>query len=271
MVYTDAGFAEVNGARVYYEIAGSGPPLVFIHGFSLDTRMWDDQFEHFAGRYRVLRYDLRGFGKSSLPTEAPFSNHDDLRALLDHVRIDRAHVCGLSSGGGITIDFALEHAGRVRSAVLISSALGGHQGGVGSMGPSMMAMSKAAKAGDLVSAKRIWVDSPLFAPARLNPAVAARLRDMVETWSGWQLTNHANTIDPDPLPVDRVADLVAPTLVIVGEQDNEVVQEIAVQIEAEAPNARRVVVPDAGHMTNMEAPEAVNSHIAAFLAAAEDA
>lgn len=64
----DTGFADINGTHLYYEIAGSGPSLVFIHGFTLDNRMWDDQFEVFAQHYRVLRYDARGFGKSALPT-----------------------------------------------------------------------------------------------------------------------------------------------------------------------------------------------------------
>src|SRR5688572_28623774 len=106
---TETGFAEINGARIHYEVAGDGPPLVFLHAYTLDCRMWDDQFEHFTDRYRVVRYDTRGFGRSDVPTEAPYSNHEDLRLLLDHLDIDRAHVCGLSSGGGIAIDFTLAH------------------------------------------------------------------------------------------------------------------------------------------------------------------
>jgi pimeloyl-ACP methyl ester carboxylesterase len=68
---TQQGFADVNGARLYFEMAGSGHPVVLIHGFTLDTRMWNDQFEVFAQPYQVLRYDLRGFGQSALPTTEP--------------------------------------------------------------------------------------------------------------------------------------------------------------------------------------------------------
>ena len=95
--------------RLYYEVAGSGHPLVLIHGFTLDTRMWDDQFETFAREYQVVRYDRRGFGKSSLPVDEDYAHADDLAALLEHLGIDRAYVLGLSGGGASAIDFALTY------------------------------------------------------------------------------------------------------------------------------------------------------------------
>ena len=77
------GFAEVNGTRRYYEIAGAGRPLVLIHGSTLDTRMWDDQFDIFAQHYQVVRYDVRGFGQSALPTDEPYARPNDLKSLLE--------------------------------------------------------------------------------------------------------------------------------------------------------------------------------------------
>src|SRR6185436_13829592 len=94
---TDSGFAAINGGRLYWEAAGEGEPLVFIHGFTLDTRMWDDQWDVFAARYRVIRYDVRGFGQSTVP-DGPFSHQDDLRALMDYLGVDRFHLVGLSMG-----------------------------------------------------------------------------------------------------------------------------------------------------------------------------
>jgi 3-oxoadipate enol-lactonase len=263
---TETGFADVNGAKIYYEVAGDGPPLVFVHGYALDRRMWDDQFEFFATRYRTVRYDLRGFGRSHVPTAAPFSNHDDLRCLFDLLGIERAHVCGLSMGGGVTIDLALEYPDRVRSVIVIASALGGFDVDFGPMIPAMIAMQTAGRDGNLAEAKRIWIGSPLFAPANRDAAVARRLGEMVDDWSGWQMTNQANHLDPDPPPAERLGQLSVPALVINGGLDNEGVQAVAVEIEAKAPNARRVVVPGVGHMANMEAPEAVNDLIASFLA-----
>jgi pimeloyl-ACP methyl ester carboxylesterase len=129
----------------------------------------------------------------------------------------------------------------------------------------MVAMGAAGSRGDVKEAKRIWLGSPLFESANANPAIARRLDEMVGDWSGWQLMNQANHVDPDPLPAHRLDQLSVPALVIVGELDNEGIQEVAREIEAKAPNARRVVVPGAGHMTNMEAPEAVNDLMAGFL------
>lgn len=103
------GFADVNGTRLYYELAGAGHPLVLSHGFTLDTRMWDDQFAVFAQRYQVLWYDLRGFGKSAVPTDAPYTHPDDLHALMAHLGIAHAYIIGLSLGGAVAVDFAVTY------------------------------------------------------------------------------------------------------------------------------------------------------------------
>lgn len=253
-------------AGIYYEVAGDGPSLVLVHGYSVDRRMWDDQFGVFARSHRTVRYDVRGFGLSDVPTAVPFSNHEDLRLLLDVLGIERAHVCGVSMGGGIAFDLAVEHPERVLSVIGIGTALGGTEVDYGSMTEAMIAMHEAAGRGDLAEAKRIWVASPLFETARRDPVVAQRLGEMVQDWSGWQLTNHANHVDPDPPPAERLDQLTVPVLLVNGDLDNEGVKGVAVEIEAGAPNARRAVVPGAGHMANMEAPEAVNALIASFLA-----
>src|SRR5690242_18617682 len=118
------GFAAVNGSRLYYESAGTGPPLVLLHGFTLDTRMWDDQFEAFARQYRVIRYDLRGFGRSAVPTES-YSHAEDLHALLGHLETEAAYVAGLSMGGAVALDYALAYPQAVRGLILIDAVVGG--------------------------------------------------------------------------------------------------------------------------------------------------
>jgi len=104
-----AGFAEVNGTSLFYEVAGTGNTLVLIHGFGVDSRMWDDQFETLAQYYRVLRYDARGFGRSALPTSSGYTHQTDLKALLEHLEIASANILGLSMGGGVAINFALAY------------------------------------------------------------------------------------------------------------------------------------------------------------------
>ncbi len=102
-------FVETDGARLYVETAGSGFPLVLVHGFSLDTRMWDDQFEHLAQDYHVIRYDMRGFGQSSLPTQESYPHGEDLHALLVHLSVEAAYLVGQSMGGECVVDFALTY------------------------------------------------------------------------------------------------------------------------------------------------------------------
>ena len=104
----DSGYAEVNGTKLYYEIAGQGEPIVLIHGNFGDVRYWDDQFLDFATHYKVVRFDVRGYGKSDAPVEGqPYNDYEDLRALLDYLDIKQTHIAGFSMGSGIAINFVL--------------------------------------------------------------------------------------------------------------------------------------------------------------------
>lgn len=123
-MHRETGTAEINGARIHYEVAGEGEPLVLVHAGIADSRMWDDQIGAFAGGYRAIRYDMRGFGQTEM-VEGPFSHHEDLRGLLDSLGVGRTHTVGCSMGGGVVLDFALEYPERVGNLILVGSAVGG--------------------------------------------------------------------------------------------------------------------------------------------------
>ncbi len=126
MSSAESGYAEINGTRLYYETAGAGHPLVLIHGYTLDSRMWDDQFDTLSQKYRVIRYDLRGFGKSACPSPGQkYCHTEDLKALLGYLKISKAYVLGLSMGGGIAVEFTLEHPEMAQALILVDSILGG--------------------------------------------------------------------------------------------------------------------------------------------------
>ena len=184
-----SGLAEVNGTRLYYEAAGIGEPVVLVHAFTLDTRMWDDQFEVLARDYRVIRYDARGFGKSALPVVGqPYSNAEDLAALAEHLGARRPHLVGLSMGGRFALDYAITYPDGLRTLTVIGGVIGGWQWSrewVAAYAPVV----DAARRGDIAAAKSLWLGLPLFAPARENPAVAARLKRMVDDYSGWHFVN----------------------------------------------------------------------------------
>src|SRR5437660_12337913 len=118
------GYCDVQGGKIYYEVAGQGHPLVLIHGGQLDRRMWDEQFQFFASRYKVIRYDVRGFGQSPAANK-PFSQSEDLATVLKCAKADKAYVVGLSLGGRIAIDFTLAHPEMVDALIPVAPGLSG--------------------------------------------------------------------------------------------------------------------------------------------------
>ncbi|WKZ48796.1 MAG: alpha/beta hydrolase [Anaerolineales bacterium] len=258
------GVVEVNNARLYYEIDGKGPTIVFLPGFTLDTRMWDDQFEYFAKRFQVVRYDLRGFGKSSVPTTDEYSHVEDLKALLDYLKIEHAYVVGLSKGGAVALDFTLTYPKMVDALVLIDSVLHGFDWSAEGEARDGLVWEEAAKGG-IPAAKRSWLTHPLFTPAQRQPAVAARLAQIIDEYSGWHFVNHNHEHNLRPPAAKRLHEIAIPTLAIVGQLDLPDFLNITDLIAREAPHVKKITIPNVGHMANMEAPEEVNRAIDEFL------
>lgn len=256
---------EANGTRLYCEVAGSGQAVVLIHGFTLDTRMWDDQFLSLAQRFQVIRYDLRGFGKSALPTPEAYSHVDDLAALLDRLEIPQAYLVGLSKGGAVAIDFAITHPARVGALVLIDTVLGGFHWSAEGSARDALVWQKAGEGG-IQAAKESWLAHPLFEPAQRQPSVAARLSQIVNEYSGWHFVNANPERGLEPPAAERLKELGMPVLALVGEQDIPDFRQISEVISHQVPQTRKMVIPAAGHMSNMEAPELVTQAVMEFLA-----
>jgi pimeloyl-ACP methyl ester carboxylesterase len=253
-----------------YEVAGDGAPVVFVHGFTLDRRMWDDQIPAFATRYRTLRYDLRGFGESAPPVAGvPYTHADDLRALLAHLGIERAAVVGLSLGGWVAHEFALIYPQSVSALILVDSALRGYPYGPASTATIDAIYSLGAE-GRIAEAKAGWLADPLFACSQRSTAAAARLEQIVEDYPCWHLQN----IDPhpplEPPAIERLHEITAPTLVVAGEEDIPDLLAISDLLAARIPGARKVVLAEAGHMANMDAPDAFNRAVLDFLSSLGD-
>ena len=262
---TARGIAEVNGTRLYYEVAGAGEPLALLHGFGLDLRMWDDQVAAFARRYRVLRHDARGFGRSDPPGGVPYSRAADLKALLEYLGLGPAHVLGLSMGGGNAIDFALAYPEMTRTLIPVDSTLDGYRWPHGGM-DGYRAAAARARAGDLAGAKERWLADPFFAPACERPAVAARLHAMMADDSGWHWRNADPHLSAGTPALARLGKIAAPALIVVGERDVHDCQAIAALLQAGISHARMVVLPGAGHMSPLEDPAAFNAAVLEFLA-----
>lgn len=271
MTQAQSGFAEVNGAKLYYEVAGSGHPIVFCHAGIADSRMWDEQVPVFAERYRVIRYDHRGFGKSDFPA-GTFSLSEDLYGLLTHLGVERAYVVGCSMGGSTVVDLAVTHPEMVDALVTVGAGLSGFDV---EPNPEEMALFEqveaAAKAGDFDKANdmevHIWVDGPKRRPEQVNPSVRERVRAM--NLPGFTREGEYHAQQPEPPAAERLADLSVPTLVIYGDQDCSDIHTIAKKLAADTPGAKLVVMRDTAHVPNMEQPNEFNRIVLDFLASVE--
>jgi pimeloyl-ACP methyl ester carboxylesterase len=248
-------------AGLYYEVSGAGDPLVLIHAFSVDRRMWAPQVAALERRFRVIRYDLRGHGNSAAPSE-PYAPHDDLRSVLDALGVARATLVGLSAGSTLAIDFAIAYPDRVRRLVLASPGLNGHV-------PSppltwTQPVFQAAGRGDTEDAAKLWAATPIMA-VHGDPAAAATVKALVmSNLRLWTFrTNPARPLTPEAIA--RLAEIKSPTLVVLGGKDLPHIKEIADLLARGVAGARLVTIPGAGHIVNLDAPDAFNKALAAFL------
>jgi 3-oxoadipate enol-lactonase len=258
---------KLNGTRIHYERSGSGFPLLLIHAGIADSRMWEPQAKAFANHFDMVRPDLRGFGDSELPP-LPYSTCADLIALLDHLKIDRAHVVGCSMGGTVAIDLALKHPGRVEKLVLVASGVSGSS--LGAADAALFAEVEAADRADDMDAVnraevRLWVDGP----RRPEGSAPAAVRELVLDMNGRSLHTDwasAESQSLDPPAITRLSEISAPTLVIVGDQDLPHASANAELIISNVAGAHKVVIKDAAHLPNLEQPEEFNRVVLDFLA-----
>lgn len=265
-VHLTSGFVPVEGGKLYYEAAGAGHPVVLIHAGIADCRMWDNQFAAFAEHYRVIRYDVRGFGRSDMPT-GRYSLLADLKNLLVRLGAASAHLLGASMGGAIAVDFALENPDLVDSLVLVGSGLSGHQ-------PSdetrlmWSEIGEAAEAGDHANAVelelRMWVDGPRRTPDQVDPTVRSRVREM-ELHNAAIETDAGTPIRLDPPAIGRLGEIGAPTLVLVGDGDQPDILAIADLLVKGIPRARYAAIPRVAHLPSMEEPALFNQIVLDFL------
>ena len=259
------GFATIEGRRVYYEVKGQGPAIVLIHGFSLDTRMWDPQFDAFAQSHRVVRYDISGYGRSTVP-ETLISSSNELAALLKALGIDKTTVVGMSMGGSVAINFTLEHPEMVDALITVGSTLGGYSMREPRATRTQRVFSLARDSG-LAIAKEAWLHDPFLTPVVDTSAIRARIRRIIADWTGIQLTNPAMArfLPTHPLAIARLEEIGVPTLAIVGELDDPNPRAVADTIAARVPGAKKATIPGSGHLLNLERPNEFNKLVLDFL------
>ncbi|WP_303010701.1 alpha/beta fold hydrolase [uncultured Bacteroides sp.] len=265
------GRIQVGNGSLYYEEAGRGEPLIFVHGHSLDHRMWDGQFSVFAKNYRVIRYDLRGYGVSSPQTEDyQFTHAEDLVALMDSLHIRKAHIVGLSLGGFVTADMLAYFPERMLSAFLASGNIRK------SKGPSQpMTKEEAVKRDEEIAAlkkkgvdvmKREWFEGLMKSGGSRRERMRAPLWRMIDEWDAWQPLHKEVRVVAGLDAIERLkrSHPDVPALIVEGHSpDNRFSKKP--QILDYLPNGKLKVIEDCGHMMNMERPEEFNVVLEEFL------
>jgi 3-oxoadipate enol-lactonase len=270
MAAKSSGYAEVNGARLYYEIEGEGQPLVLIHSALMNSKMWDDQVAAFSPHYRVIRFDMRGFGKSSWPdTDALY--HDDIALLLKSLGVQKAAILGLSLGAEIALDFTLKYPQMVSALILASSGLDGFDYPETVM-RRWNAFIEPVKRRDFPAAidryMADWVDGPTKSASL---AVRQKVRAIMDEYTfahylpREKSSKAAEDMVSDIPQMDRLEEIKVPTLIIVGDRDQPDIVEIGEVLEDSIEGAKRVEIEHAGHMVNFERPREFNQAVLDFL------
>ncbi len=262
----EGSLAQVNGTTLHYEIEGNGFPLVFISGGGLlDSRAWDRQFERFSKTNKVIRYDIRGIGKSARPV-GEFSHSEDLYALLNFLEIKKAHVVGLSFGGGIAIDFALEHPDTVDHLILVATGSSSHAKGEANL-QALDALHTFAKQEGRLKTTQLILGLGTFV-SKDNIAAQEKIREIYE--DNWDVFENGFPLirlwrATEPAAGNRLSEIRTKSLVMIAENDNAIYKEITESLTKRIPGVKRVVIPGATHVINLDKPDAFDAALSDFI------
>ncbi|MGJ3239108.1 MAG: alpha/beta fold hydrolase [Anaerolineae bacterium] len=266
----ETGFADINGTKIYYTDSSIHLPqtIVMIHAGICDHRMWNTQIAHFAQRYRVLAFDMYGFGQSGTP-QAAFAFHEDIVGLLDQRNIDSAWFIAASLGAAITFDIVLMHPRRVNGLILVAPAIAGYRYN-GDPHPLAKAIEVAEDANDLERLSELevqmWVDGEGRKPSDLDPNMRQLVIEMnlIALQTDDVFWEHEIKIDPPAL--ERLSEIDKPTLLIYGDLDVPASLQRVEIITDKITGAEKMLIPDTAHLPNMEQSDAFNQIVDAFMA-----
>lgn len=250
-------YIPVPHGKIFTQIIGQGIPIIFIHGFTLNHRMWTPQVKYFSKSNKVITYDLRGFGQSSIPTH-PYSHDQDITEILNYFKINKAHIVGLSLGGEIALDFAVSNPDYCLSVTTIDGSINGYK--------STINWDVHAHQQGLKNAKQNWLNHPVFHTTSKNKYAMNIIKPQIENYSGWHWLNkdlHRTRLKPSTLK--RLKEIKCPTQIIIGEKDLDYFHTISNLIQKELPLTAKHIIPNTGHMANLEQPEKVNQLIEKFI------
>jgi 3-oxoadipate enol-lactonase len=254
------GFASVEGGRLWYERTGEGFPVVLIHPGLWDSRIWDPQFDEFGRHHDVVRYDVRGSGRSD-PAERPYSDLRDLRYLLGELDIGRCAIVGCATGAQLALDFELAYPSVVDAVVAVSPGISGYRWNDAGLELLIAEVEAAVRAGDLERA--MAVELAVWAPVTAGAPDAAARRIAMD--NAHVLRVDDTLLETAPSAIARLGDVDAATLVIVGDHDLQEIHDIADLLVAAIPGASKRVIANADQLVNVARPDRFNRMVLDFL------
>ena len=256
--------ADGHSARVYS--TGEGEPLLLLHGWSLDRRSFAPQRDALAGRYRVLTFDRRGFGESTAPPDLN-RELDDIDRILDSLGIERVHLLGVSQAARLALRYAVLRPARLCSLLVQGVVIDGYSPDASAGQDLPLAHYQAlARGGDLDTLRKEWLAHPMMSAGIEDPAQRALLTRIVADYRALDLTSEAPPIAPPAIDVlAGLPTLSLPILVLTGELETPARKAHAGELVRLAPRAREVMLPGAGHLSNLAAAPAYNQAVLDFL------
>jgi len=269
--------ARVDGVNLYYEAEGAGQPLVFVHEFAGDHRSWHPQVRFFSRRYRTIAFNARGYPPSDVPEGAEAYSQDraaeDIRGVLDALKIPKAHVCGLSMGGYATLHFGLKHPDRALSLVVAGAGYGSAPGEREKFLRDSEAVVKRFEDDGMAKTADFYAKGPTRVQLMDKDPHSWREfhRQLAEgSARGHALTQRGVQLRrPSIMDLgERMEKLEVPTLIMTGDEDDPCL-EPAIFMKRKIPTSGLVVLPKSGHAINLEEPEAFNRAVLDFLTAVD--
>ncbi|MHC1705106.1 MAG: alpha/beta fold hydrolase [Tenuifilaceae bacterium] len=258
----DSGYVNVDRGKLYYEVAGKGENLVLLHDGIVPSGIWDEQFFVFAKDYRVVRYDRRTYGRSSAAV-APYSHIEDLNQLFVQLKIEKAVVFGMSSGGKLAIDFTLKYPAKVQGLVLVGAIVSGY-------GYSSHLLSRGGRIdqshySDPQKMLKYIFDEDPYEIYQENVHAKEKIRKIFGGNPQLNRENGFEALPPDRPAFKFLSEIKIPALILAGEFDIPDVHAQAGVINVGIENSKREIIPNSGHLIPIEQPGLFNDAVISFL------
>ena len=255
-----------DGCHLAYDIKGEGPPLVLIHGWTFDRKMWSPHISELSHYFKTIIYDRRGCGESKGEPDLS-KDTDDLDDLLNHLGIERTYLLGMSQGGRIALRYSIRYPEKVKAIILQGAPLDGYTPKCNEQERiPLNYYSSLAKIGHIQTIRNEWMSHPLMHIPSSKPSVKRQVLKMINRYSARDLTNEGLENMAFPINIaENLHQITVPTLIIEGNEETLMLKDVANKLLEGIPNSKKIVITGGGHLINFVEPEKYNQAVIEFI------